>query len=288
MLARLGPRVPRFAPVFPTLKKLATFSTFVLTLSFGSFISTACSKRSFFTENISNNMQSARNDGMGGRGVTFTPTSGTYSNVVVWMHGLGDTADGWASMMPSLGIRDTKFIVPTAKSRPITINMGMPMPGMYLLWPASIYHPAYVFDLGCTTLGWFDIYDLDEDSPEDADGFADTSKRINAFIQAEIDKGVAPNRIVLAGFSQGGAVALHVSLRSEHSLGGCIALSTWLPFRSQYPDVLSSAATNLPVLQVHGDEDQVVSYPWGKGSHEVLKGLLTSPAPEFITIEVCQ
>eukprot|EP01033_Poteriospumella_lacustris_P008686 gene8685-6247_t len=102
---------------------------------------------------------------MGGRGVTFTPTSGTYSNVVVWMHGLGDTADGWASMMPSLGIRDTKFIVPTAKSRPITINMGMPMPG------------------------WFDIYDLDEDSPEDADGFADTSKRINAFIQAEIDKG---------------------------------------------------------------------------------------------------
>lgn len=135
--------------------------------------------------------------------------------------------------------------------------------------------------------GWFDIYDLDEDSPEDADGFADTSKRINAFIQAEIDKGVAPNRIVLAGFSQGGAVALHVSLRSEHSLGGCIALSTWLPFRSQYPDVLSSAATNLPVLQVHGDEDRVVSYPWGKGSHEVLKGLLTSPAPEFITIEVC-
>lgn len=135
--------------------------------------------------------------------------------------------------------------------------------------------------------GWFDIYDLDEDSPEDADGFADSSKRINAFIQAEIDKGIAPNRIVLAGFSQGGAVALHVSLRSEHALGGCIALSTWLPFRSQYPDVLSSAATNLPVLQVHGDEDQVVSYPWGKGSHDVMKGFLTSPAPEFITIEVC-
>lgn len=85
-------------------------------------------ERSFVNSN-SIKMQSARNDGMGGRGVTYIPSSGTYSNVVIWMHGLGDTADGWASMMPSLGITDTKFIVPTAKSRSITINRGMPMPG---------------------------------------------------------------------------------------------------------------------------------------------------------------
>jgi predicted esterase len=74
-------------------------------------------------------MQPIRNDGLGGRGVTYIPNSGTYSNVVVWMHGLGDTADGWASLMPSLGITDTKFILPTAKNRPISINGGMPMPG---------------------------------------------------------------------------------------------------------------------------------------------------------------
>lgn len=138
----------------------------------------------------------------------------------------------------------------------------------------------------CQFLGWFDIYDLDEESPEDADGFADSKKRIDAFIQAEIDRGIEPKRIVVAGFSQGGAVALHTSLRSVHSLGGCIALSTWLPFRAQYPEVMSSTAQGLRVLQVHGDEDQVVSYHWGQTSHNVLKNILTNPAPEFITIEV--
>lgn len=135
-------------------------------------------------------------------------------------------------------------------------------------------------------VGWFDIYDLDENSPEDEEGFAESSKRINAFIQAEVDKGISPQNIVVAGFSQGGAVALHTTLRSAYSLGGCIALSTWLPFRSQYPESLSPAATKLPVLQVHGDEDQVVSYSWGKGSSTVLKTFLTDPEPKFVTIEV--
>jgi lysophospholipase-2 len=164
-------------------------------------------------------------------------------------------------MMPSLGISDTKFIVPTAKSRSITINMGSSMPG------------------------WFDIYDLDENSPEDTDGFADSTRRINHFIQSEIDKGVSPQRIVVGGFSQGGAVALHTTLRSSHSLGGCIALSTWLPFRDQYPKAMSTAASNLRVLQVHGDEDQVVSFNWGSVSFNVIKTMLSNPAPEFIKIE---
>lgn len=74
-------------------------------------------------------MQAIRNDGLGGRGVTFIPRSGSYRNVVVWMHGLGDTADGWAALMPTLGLVDTKFVLPTAKSMPITVNGGMPMPG---------------------------------------------------------------------------------------------------------------------------------------------------------------
>jgi hypothetical protein len=78
---------------------------------------------------IVKDMKSVRSDGHGGRGVTYTPTNGSYSNVVIWMHGLGDTADGWASLMPSLGIHDTKFVLPTATNRPISINGGMPMPG---------------------------------------------------------------------------------------------------------------------------------------------------------------
>lgn len=74
-------------------------------------------------------MQAVRNDGAGGRGIQFVPKSGEYKNVVVWLHGLGDTADGWASMMPELRLENTKFILPTAKSRPIALNGGMPMPG---------------------------------------------------------------------------------------------------------------------------------------------------------------
>lgn len=124
-----------------------TFPLVVLSLSFSTLFCTSfavnsghrsnkppqeTSQRTFFSQS-SRNMQATRNDGMGGRGVTFVPSSGSYANVVIWMHGLGDTADGWASMMPSLGLTNTKFIVPTAKSRPITINMGSSMPGNFIL-----------------------------------------------------------------------------------------------------------------------------------------------------------
>lgn len=74
-------------------------------------------------------MQTIRNDGIGGRGITHIPSSGQYANVVVWMHGLGDTADGWASGMPGLGVRNTKFILPTAPNTRISLNGGMAMPG---------------------------------------------------------------------------------------------------------------------------------------------------------------
>lgn len=76
-------------------------------------------------------MQAARSDSVGGRGLHFVPKSGQYSNLLVFMHGLGDTADGWASMMPSLKLEDTKIVLPTAKSRPISLNGDMPMPGAH-------------------------------------------------------------------------------------------------------------------------------------------------------------
>ena len=87
-----------------------------------------------------------RGDGIGGEGIVITPHGGQYDSVVIWMHGLGDTAMGWAPAMPGLGLAQTKFVLPTATARPISINGGMPMPG------------------------WFDIYGLDADSPEDEEG----------------------------------------------------------------------------------------------------------------------
>lgn len=133
--------------------------------------------------------------------------------------------------------------------------------------------------------GWSDIFGLDESAPEDAKGFASSADRINRIIQEEVDKGVAPSKIVIAGFSQGGALALHTALRSPHSLGGIVALSTWLPLRADYPEKLSGAASSIPILQIHGDEDQVVGHIWGSHSHTLLKSLIPSPAPQFITIE---
>lgn len=115
------------------LKWIKGFSIAFFAICFRSgfaLIKSESKKRTFAAQAQSQlNMQTIRNDGIGGRGMIFVPSSGSYSNVIIWMHGLGDTADGWASMMPSLGINDTKFILPTAKSRGISINGGSPMPG---------------------------------------------------------------------------------------------------------------------------------------------------------------
>ena len=207
-------------------------------------------------------MTRERNDGQGGRGIVWTPNSGTYGRVVLWFHGLGDTADGWAEMMPDLAIDNTKFILPTTPMRPIALNMGMEMPG------------------------WSDIYGLEEDTKEDADGFNESAVRVNSLIQAELDKGIPANKIILAGFSQGGALAMHVALRSENKFAGLVGLSAWLPMRNEYPAALSQNAKNLPIFQVHGSADQVVSHKWGKDTHEFLKTMITSPTPQLMTIKV--
>lgn len=206
-------------------------------------------------------MQTLRSDTIGGRGVTFVPPSGKYDGVVIWMHGLGDTAEGWAYSMPGLNLPNVKFILPTATNVPITINNGHSMPG------------------------WSDILGLDSNAPEDRKGFDASAARINRIIQQELDGGVPASKIVVAGFSQGGALALHVALRSQHSLGGCVALSTWVPLHADFPAALSPAAAHLKILQVHGDDDTVVGYSWGKQAHQLLASTITTPPPKFITIE---
>lgn len=108
------------------------------------------------------------------------------------------------------------------------------------------------------TAGWSDIYGLSEKDKEDRAGFDESAARVNAIIQREIDGGIKPARIIVAGFSQGGAVAFHTALRSTHALGGCVALSTWVPLRADYPAALSEAAKGLKILQVR------IYQPWHK------------------------
>lgn len=202
-----------------------------------------------------------KNDGLGGKGIILLPKSEVYSKVVFWFHGLGDTADGWASLMPMLAVPDTKFILPTAPRRSITLNGGMGMNG------------------------WSDIIGLDADSPEDRVGFDESAARVKALIDQELAKGISSNKILIGGFSQGGALALHISLRWSTPLAGCVALSTWLPFRADYPMALSGASKSLPIFQAHGEDDVVVSHHWGIMSHRLLKDMVTDSTPIFKSIE---
>ena len=88
------------------------------------------------------------------------------------------------------------------------------------------------------------------EADEDKKGFEESTARVNALIKVELDKGIPSNKILVGGFSQGGALALHVALRSPATLAGCVALSSWLPFRKDYPAALSPTAKSLPIFQV--------------------------------------
>lgn len=205
-------------------------------------------------------LQTIRGDGHGGKGVQILPKDNSYENVVIFLHGLGDSCDGWSQLMPEFGLSKTKYILPSASSIPISINGGYEMPG------------------------WSDIFGLDMEAKEDRVGFDESKKRIEKLIDAEIEKGIEPRKIILGGFSQGGATSLHTGLRYKATLGGIVALSTWLPFRDDFPDALSQGGKNVPIFQVHGDQDAVVSFKWGKNTNDLLKTFMQIP-PSFLTIQ---
>jgi hypothetical protein len=115
------------AIVLPFFMRICRFVLLALVPTY-SFCGSLPAKE-FSTMMPRSNLKIIRRDGIGGRGITLIPSDGKYSNVVIWMHGLGDTADGWAQSMPSLNVPNTKFILPTANSIPISINMGHSMPG---------------------------------------------------------------------------------------------------------------------------------------------------------------
>uniref|UniRef100_A0A6V1K3U7 Phospholipase/carboxylesterase/thioesterase domain-containing protein n=1 Tax=Heterosigma akashiwo TaxID=2829 RepID=A0A6V1K3U7_HETAK len=199
----------------------------------------------------SEKVKASRGDSIGGDGITLIPEDEEYTNVVVWNHGLGDTAMGWYSAMPAFGLTKTKFILPTAPTRPITLNMGMAMPG------------------------WSDIRGLDKEDDEDEPGFEESRARIESIVRSEVDKGISPSKIVVGGFSQGGALALYYSLQNTHGIAGCVGFSSWLPLSAKFPAAVSDAARGgLKILQCHGDADEVVRTAWGKLSHEKIKGEL--------------
>jgi len=173
---------------------------------------------------------------------------------IIWMHGLGATGyDFYTANLPeqlnlpnSIAIR---FIFPHAPLRPVTINNGYTMPA------------------------WYDIHGLDRESREDEVGLKETEARIAELIEEQIRLGISANRIILAGFSQGGAVALYCALRYPRSLGGVIALSTYLPGSKSLATEANPANAALPIFMAHGSLDETVILEWGEASRDTLETL---------------
>lgn len=181
--------------------------------------------------------------------VILEPADGAADASVIWMHGLGADGYDFVPMIPELGLPESarvRFVFPHAAVRPVTVNAGYAM------------------------RAWYDIRELTPEGRDDEIGLHDTRQRIEACIAAERRSGIESRRIVLAGFSQGGATALHVGLRHAETLGGIIALSCYLPLRSRLVQDLQPANRSTPILMCHGREDVVVLHAFGEQSRDVM------------------
>jgi phospholipase/carboxylesterase len=184
--------------------------------------------------------------------VTVATGPGPVRASVIWMHGLGADGRDFEPLVPQLRLPKrlpVRFVFPQAPVRPVTINGHYPM------------------------RAWYDIVALAPNVAEDAAGISESSRRIHRYIERERAAGVDASRIVVAGFSQGGAVALHSALRFPERLGGVLALSTYLPLRERLVSEASAANRDLPILMCHGRFDPVLPLQFGEWSRDALRGL---------------
>ena len=169
---------------------------------------------------------------------------------VLWLHGLGADGHDFAPLVPELVRRDwpaLRFVFPHAPVQPVTINNGMPM------------------------RAWYDIKDFDLANRADAAGVEASIVQVGALLEREHARGIPASRTFLAGFSQGGAIALAAGLRRATPLAGVIALSTYLPLGARTVETLGQAATVQPVFMAHGSADPVVPFAAGERSAALLR-----------------
>lgn len=189
-------------------------------------------------------------DGYGGNGFTVSPLVAENTATVIILHGLGGNGHEWGYLAVVIAILDLnycKFILPSADSATVSYLGDAVMPS------------------------WFDIYAVREDAKEDKVGLLKSSKRIEKIIQAEIANGVPSTRIFVVGFSQGGALATTVFLRSPVKLAGMIGISTWAPLSRSYPSELSNATANSPILYMNGMQDSAVPISLAEQSVRLLR-----------------
>jgi len=169
---------------------------------------------------------------------------------VIWLHGLGADGHDFEALVPELKLPKElaiRFIFPHAPNRPITLNNGYVM------------------------RGWYDISSLEFGQHEDAEGIQQSSQDIAQLIKQENKRGIPSQRILLAGFSQGGAIVLHTALRYPEPLAGLMALSTYLPLKNTLENESHLANKNIPIFMAHGLEDEIVKYQYAAESRKLLQ-----------------
>jgi phospholipase/carboxylesterase len=169
---------------------------------------------------------------------------------VIWLHGLGADGNDFVPIVPELGLPPAlglRFVFPHAPVRSVTINNGVRM------------------------RAWYDISAADLNNRADIAGVRQSQAEIEALIAQEKTRGVPAGRIVLAGFSQGGAIALYAGLRHAERLAGILALSTYLVQADKLPAEAAAANRDVPIFMAHGTADPVVRFEWGLASRRALE-----------------
>jgi len=172
-------------------------------------------------------------------------------HAVIWLHGLGADGHDFEPIVPHLSVaaaRPVRFVFPHAPVRPVTINGGMAM------------------------RAWYDILGVDIDRNQDRSGIMASLAATDRLIDDELARGISPDRLVLAGFSQGGAIALRCGLARDERLAGIMALSTYLLEEDALDQWVGQSARDIPIFMGHGSQDPIVPVQLGQSSAERLQG----------------
>ena len=176
-------------------------------------------------------------------------TSQPIQQSVIWLHGLGADGHDFAPIVPELNIPNTRFIFPHAPHQPITMNNGYEM------------------------RAWYDLYGLTLQTKQDEAGMRAMQQEIESLIEAEIKQGISADKIVLAGFSQGGAMAFFTGLRYPKKLAGILALSTYVSLKEKLADEAHKANKNTPIFMAHGSFDSIITLDTCLVSRRLLEDL---------------
>ena len=176
------------------------------------------------------------------------PAKAEHDGTFIFLHGFSDSGQEAAEYMGPTIPPNVKLVCPTANKT--TVVQGLQV------------------------TSWFDLISFNESDPQDVNGIKQAAIMVNELIEAEIASGIPANRIILGGFSQGGALTIHTAMHSQHKLAGVIAMSCWVPLHHELQNTASGKNAKTPFLQCHGKLDTVVTHDWGVLSSKLLKKIL--------------